>query len=847
MVITNVNHVVYQGDGVTTAFPFTFEFIDKTDIKLQLIDADGARHDITSDYYVDVVNNTVYYPGYAPGSEPPEEEQPPKVQTGQKIRVYRKIPVNQLANLGDKWPFQVIEKGLDKLTMLIQDVWGWIGSNIMQLSDSEFTWDAKGYRIVNTGEPVNVADAATKNYVDKIISGIIADGGRIVPFDNVAQMRDADLAGGQIATTLGYYDINDGGCAVYNIRAALPGDTDDGGAIIILDNGNVAELLADSYVMPEQFGAKGDDNADDTNALQKTIDYAISKEITVNLRKNYKITDALIIDGSVKIVGVNSLWKARIHASVENHYGIYVTDAANVIIENIKIVGTGVRTESTDTSGYNNWGICFVRCSYCRVENCDIVQMPAGAIFIISSYNITIRGNLFANNQWLADVHVGYNTTSSAIENVWVTDNNCMSGNGHGIAVQGWGKNIFISHNKVADKYGYGIMVYWKPEEGEEATQPPWENVVIDGNVIDNIHHDSTKNYYSGMGIYLQTVKRCTCVNNVLQDVLLDRDDAADPSRTLAPGGISLNNTIDSVCANNVVIRSGIDGICVTAGLDEYHPVSDGTVVEGNVIQDCAVNGITCFNGNNTIISNNTIVSTNSNAVGNIGINCESRGGESINSLKVSGNLISLMTSGINIAKGTGGVSNNNVTVVNNSVKDISKTSIQALNVDGLIVSNNFITNDDVTMVSTNYGIFCNYGNNVDVSNNILQGNSGKIYRGIAFTNNNYISVNNNIVNDLSDDTYSLYPNNNTKEYIGGNVTTRQPFPYQSAITAGTNVFNDFNHSILFGTAAPTDSTYYGQGSIVYNTAPTAGGKIGWVCTSGGTPGTWKEFGSIEA
>jgi len=48
------------------------------------------------------------------------------------------------------------------------------------------------------------------------------------------------------------------------------------------------------------------------------------------------------------------------------------------------------------------------------------------------------------------------------------------------------------------------------------------------------------------------------------------------------------------------------------------------------------------------------------------------------------------------------------------------------------------------------------------------------------------------------------------------------------------------------GSAAPTTGTYL-QGDIVYNSAPTAGGNIGWVCTAGGTPGTWKTFGSIAA
>ena len=47
------------------------------------------------------------------------------------------------------------------------------------------------------------------------------------------------------------------------------------------------------------------------------------------------------------------------------------------------------------------------------------------------------------------------------------------------------------------------------------------------------------------------------------------------------------------------------------------------------------------------------------------------------------------------------------------------------------------------------------------------------------------------------------------------------------------------------GTAAPTTGGLLGD--IVYNTSPTAGGFVGWVCTATGTPGTWKTFGAISA
>lgn len=49
----------------------------------------------------------------------------------------------------------------------------------------------------------------------------------------------------------------------------------------------------------------------------------------------------------------------------------------------------------------------------------------------------------------------------------------------------------------------------------------------------------------------------------------------------------------------------------------------------------------------------------------------------------------------------------------------------------------------------------------------------------------------------------------------------------------------------LLGTAAPVSGTYE-VGDIVYNSAPTSGGYIGWVCTVAGTPGTWNTFGLIS-
>ena len=57
---------------------------------------------------------------------------------------------------------------------------------------------------------------------------------------------------------------------------------------------------------------------------------------------------------------------------------------------------------------------------------------------------------------------------------------------------------------------------------------------------------------------------------------------------------------------------------------------------------------------------------------------------------------------------------------------------------------------------------------------------------------------------------------------------------------------NYIQSSIAIRSSAPTAGTNY-QGRIVYNASAAASGFVGWVCTTGGTPGTWKTFGAISA
>lgn len=43
------------------------------------------------------------------------------------------------------------------------------------------------------------------------------------------------------------------------------------------------------------------------------------------------------------------------------------------------------------------------------------------------------------------------------------------------------------------------------------------------------------------------------------------------------------------------------------------------------------------------------------------------------------------------------------------------------------------------------------------------------------------------------------------------------------------------------------DSGDYRRGDIIFNTTPSIGGHVGWVCVTSGNPGTWNKFGLIDS
>lgn len=176
------NRVSYNGNGLTTEFPYAFKVLEKTDLKLLLVSRDGTETVLTSDYYVDLEKKSVFYPGYSPGAEPPTSDRPPVLQDGERLVIYRDVPITQEIALDAHWPYNEIEGSIDKLTIIAQQLNDGVTRSlrVSNASDSEvesvvpvnagksFRWSDDGLRLETTEDPARVLPLAESVYQDTV-------------------------------------------------------------------------------------------------------------------------------------------------------------------------------------------------------------------------------------------------------------------------------------------------------------------------------------------------------------------------------------------------------------------------------------------------------------------------------------------------------------------------------------------------------------------------------------------------------------------------------------------------------------------------------------------------------
>lgn len=174
----------------------------------------------------------------------------------------------------------------------------------------------------------------------------------IIGFDTVADMQSStNLVNGSYARTLGYHAKNDGGSATYKIRNVTNDDVIDGASIIEMNDSSnqlVAELILTDPINIKTFGAYGDDTHDDTQAIQKAINFAFDKNVNSVFIPSgtYKTTNPIYLLEKMKLEG-DYKSVTTIHKTTHDKGNVtgLQADAIIILADSTYATGTNVDTD----------------------------------------------------------------------------------------------------------------------------------------------------------------------------------------------------------------------------------------------------------------------------------------------------------------------------------------------------------------------------------------------------------------------------------------------------------------------------------------------------------------------
>ena len=173
---------------------------------------------------------------------------------------------------------------------------------------------------------------------------------RIIFCDTATKLKDSIFQVGDVIQTLGYYEVGDGGAALYKIRKLESGDVDDNGAIHILLNGNVAELvITDNKVNIEVFGAKQDGSVCCADIFDRATKYCYEHGIVLSSNGGtYLIERDLIIDTCSVDFNYGTIKSNQKHITLVNDTNIWTYAGTDVtIFRQVKLYDTNLYTDSS--------------------------------------------------------------------------------------------------------------------------------------------------------------------------------------------------------------------------------------------------------------------------------------------------------------------------------------------------------------------------------------------------------------------------------------------------------------------------------------------------------------------
>lgn len=470
----------------------------------------------------------------------------------------------------------------------------------------------------------------------------------IFGFDNVQSMKQAtNLIDGSYAKTLGYYEINDGGSALYKIREITNDDVIDDAFIIELsDNSLIAELIYVNINI-KQLGAKGDGISDDTLYFQK----GLNKEKEVYIPNSTYIIDNLILNSENKMIGENKyLTKLKQKSSSLNNPIIKTNYEDNIQLKNIAIENLTIESSGERTS----FPIQLLNCHGIIINNCHINQDGTSSSYL---HGVLIDKNTgFSGQNYLTKIKncrfsqskIKINSTDSYIINneLWgnnldcaleivnasttnISQNEIVGGKIYGgIYVTSSNEALKIinnyfdgSFNNVDTKYGiYGNELlkhstisnntFWRQKSGAIYLKSSELNI-INGNIFEE------NDYYNTGASDIEIVGTLPSFNNIISNNTFFRNKYYDTNTS---------STIDRPTTNltpiiKITNTSGYQASIVTNNTCSYAQYYGAGTFSGNVISrnNTSDKFFYTYNYNTSSVKNDKdiIYTNNSNALTN--------------------------------------------------------------------------------------------------------------------------------------------------------------------------------------------------------------------------------------
>lgn len=461
---------------------------------------------------------------------------------------------------------------------------------------------------------------------------IVDEKARLV--NSIAEMKSIEgLQVGNIISTIGYYEANDGGAATYKIREKQETDIEDLGSIHFINDNLVAELIIkDNEVNPIQFGAKCDGITDDSVCIRNAINY-LSKQGGGNLNllnnKTYILSTIengcfIMLKDNCNIYG-NSTLKIKDNLGDWNFMFRLGSDINNLVLKDFTIDENSINnapTENTGTEGNKRTIFRMIATDY-KIENmlfeniktndclgvwqyefesqCNHVKMDRCIINYNKTYSVEYdRTSIYfgVNNGSITNcVLNGSDNARTGIEvhghNNIVKDNiitNYKSGiyicNDRTVPYNTENKMLDVSNNKIEVKYR-GIMLWMTFNDMTT------ENIQVHSNYIKMLPFDYT-NEIVAIGTY-DTLGTNTKIKNlkIYDNTIISENEKANGFRFYSTKS-GIDTSFDNFEIFNNTIK-GVYGYLFRFGIqtDDSFKITNLLIKNNNFIVD---NDITaCF------------------------------------------------------------------------------------------------------------------------------------------------------------------------------------------------------------------------------------------------------------